>query len=311
MCYNHAAFVEEALFSVVNQTYHHIQLIVVDDASTDDSLTLIKDFIQEFPQTQLITNTDNLGNCRSFNKALTLAKGKYLIDLAADDALLDTRIEKQVTVFESLDDNYGVIFTNALYLDERSQIIGTHYKTNLQGKSKMPVPSGDVYTAILRSYFICTPTMMMRKSVLDKLGGYDENLSYEDFDFWVRSSRKNLYYYLDDILTLKRKVKGSLSTQFYSVRKNEMLASTLMICRKAQQLNQTEAENKALATCVRYHLRQSYFTQNFPLVFEYAQLLKEIDKLDKLTQAILVLSKQKAAITPLYRLYLRLLLKLK
>lgn len=306
LCYNQAAYVKEALFSVVNQTYPNVELIIADDASTDGSLAVIQSFIEQFPQTKLLTNRQNSGNCRTFNQALALARGTYIIDLAADDVLLDTRLEKQVSQFEQLDELYGVGFTNALYMDEQSRVTGYHYPVTADGKAKTAVPSGDVYAEILKRYFICTPTMMMRKSVLDALGGYDEKLSYEDFDFWVRSARRYKYFYVDEPLTMKRRVNGSLSTKFYAAGQNAMLASTLRVCEKAERLNQTPEENAALAICVRYHLRQSFYTQNFELVHQYAALLKRLAPVDRLTQVVVRLSTWKVPVTGLYRGYLKM-----
>ena len=303
LCYNQGAFVEEALFSVINQTYQVLELIVVDDASSDHSISVIQQFIQKHPHIHLISNEQNLGNCRAFNKALAHAKGKYIIDLAADDVLLDTRVEKQVNLFERLDAAYGVIFTNAIYINEKSQVVSYHYPVDNQGHARRQIPAGDVYEAILRKYFICTPTMMMRKSVIDALGGYDANLSYEDFDFWVRSARIYKYSYLDEVLTLKRQVAGSLSTKFYQVRINQLLASTLVVCRKAKALNRSPSEDEALASNVRYHLRQSFYTENFDLVWEYKKLLESVVKTDFITQVILFLSNFKIPLAWLYTLY--------
>jgi glycosyltransferase involved in cell wall biosynthesis len=300
-------FVREALFSVVNQTYPHVELIVVDDASTDDSISNIQLFIDEYPHVQLIVNESNLGNCRSFNLALSKAKGKYIIDLAADDILLDTRIEKQVNCFENLSTDYGVIYTNAIYINEQSVVISTHYPIDEKGKAKRKIPSGDIYKQIMKSYFICTPTMIMRKKILDELGGYDDKLSYEDFDFWVRSARTYKYFYQDEILTFKRKVKGSLSSKFYQRRQNKHLASTLEVCHKAFALNRDSSENLALASTLRYHLRQSFYTQNFDLVFQFASLLKQVDNIDFVTHVILFLSKYEINVWWAYKIYIRFL----
>jgi glycosyltransferase involved in cell wall biosynthesis len=307
LCYNQERFVAEALFSVMNQTYEAIELIVVDDASTDGSVAIIDECLKEHPQVKFMVNKSNLGNCRSFNQALSLASGKYIIDLAADDVLLDTRIEKQVSLFESLDSSYGVIFSNAAYINEQSVVVSHHYQTDSKGRAKKSVPFGDVYEQVLQQYFICTPTMMMCKSVLAELCGYDETLSYEDFDFWVRSSRKYKYAYQDEILTFKRKVKGSLSTKFYQLRQNKLLDSTLIICRKAAKLNRTEGEQEALAKNIRYHLRQSYYTKNYHLVSGYAALLKELSHTDFITQVILWLSTHQISVWGLYKVYLRIL----
>lgn len=309
LCYNQATFVEEALFSVINQTYQILELIVIDDASSDHSVSIIQEFIKKHPHIHFIINEQNLGNCRAFNKALSLSKGKYIIDLAADDVLLDTRVEKQVNLFENLDASYGVIFSNAMYINEQSQVISYHYPVDKQGYARDQIPTGDVYEHILRHYFICTPTMMMRRTLLNELGGYDETLSYEDFDLWVRSARTYKYYYQDEVLTLKRKVAGSLSTKFYQVRANHLLASTLKVCQKAKALNKTPSEDMALAANIRYHLRQSFYTENFHLVFAYHALLQTMAKTDFVTQVILFLSTYEIPVAWMYKWYLKILKK--
>jgi glycosyltransferase involved in cell wall biosynthesis len=305
VCYNQGRFVREALFSVKGQTYPNIELIIVDDGSTDDSVARIRDFLAEFPQTAFIPLPTNRGVCAAFNEGFRQSKGAFLIDLAADDVLLPDRVTRQVVVFGQLGDSWGVVFTDAGLIDEASRHLGYFYPREADGSLRKPVPSGDLYRHVLNGYFICTPTMMSRRAVYEALGGYDESLSYEDFDFWVRSSRTYGYFYLDEVLTLKRRVAGSHSTQFYNRRHNPHLASTLVVCRKAYRLNRTSEEHEALARLVRYYLRQALFTENFQLARAYGDLLGETTDLGPADRFLLLLARCRAPLFPLYRLYLR------
>src|SRR5262245_56075887 len=88
LCYNQAAFVKEAIDSVLTQTYPNIQLIVVDDASTDNSADIIREIASVNPSLQIILLNENLGNCAAFNRALPSVKGEYVIDFAADDVMM-------------------------------------------------------------------------------------------------------------------------------------------------------------------------------------------------------------------------------
>jgi hypothetical protein len=133
-----------------------------------------------------------------------------------------------------------------------------------------------VYPQLLARQFICSPTMLMRRVVLDELGGYDESLSYEDYDFWVRSGRNYRYHYLDEILTAKRQLPHSHTQSFYRLRENAHLQSTLRVCQKAQELNRTTAEDAALAVSVRYHLRLAFFTENFDTARQLYALLQKL-----------------------------------
>src|SRR5690606_15919682 len=115
-------FVEEALASVFAQTYANVEVIIVDDASTDQSVAVIKKMLsgissEQAGSVQTIFLPENLGNCKAFNRGLALAHGKYVVDFATDDVMLPERIEKQVKCFELLDKSYGVVFTEAEYMD--------------------------------------------------------------------------------------------------------------------------------------------------------------------------------------------------
>ena len=255
ICYNHEQFIEECLQSIINQTYKNIELIIVDDFSVDKSREIMLIFSQKNIGINCIFNKYNVGNCRSFNQALKIAKGKYIIDLSTDDVLKPNRIEEQVKKFEE-SDNIGIVFSDAEYIDEYSNWLGLFYKKNQR------IPEGNIYEDILKKSFIMPSSMMIRKSILDKLGGYDENLSYEDFDFWVRSSRRYDYAYVPQILVQQRILNGSHSTKF-TQKHNLLTPSTVQVCEKALLLNETESENQALIIRLKVVLRQCVFTENF------------------------------------------------
>ena len=100
-CYNHSKFVLETLKSVLNQTYDNIEVIVVDDFSTDNSADVISSFMVKHPEIKFIQNHRNLGITKSFNRILKKTKGKYIIDLAADDLLLPNCVMQQVHCFQN------------------------------------------------------------------------------------------------------------------------------------------------------------------------------------------------------------------
>ncbi|HET9054287.1 MAG TPA: glycosyltransferase, partial [Cyclobacteriaceae bacterium] len=209
LCYNQARFVEEAIQSVLNQSYLNVQLIVVDDASTDNSADVIKTVLRAHPEVPFLELPENLGNCKAFNRGLALTKGSFIIDLAADDVLLPDRIEKGVQVLLEKGQTYGVHFSDAEIIDENN----VHLYNHSERFPHYTIPQGDVYAEIIRRYFICPPTVMFTRQVADVLGGYDEALSYEDFDFWIRASRTFNFVYSPDVLVRRRISKDTLGTK--------------------------------------------------------------------------------------------------
>lgn len=268
VCYNHAAFVDEALRSVAGQTWPHIQLIVVDDHSTDHSQDILRRLTATYPHMELLLLEHNMGNCRAFNRGLARAKGEFIIDLSADDLLEPERIARGVALFEAAGPETGIQFSDAILISQEGKELGRH-------SDRFPhatIPQGDVYEHVIRRYFICSPSMMMRKSMLDQLQGYDETLAYEDFDIWVRGSRNYKFVYSPEALVRKRRVSGSLG-QKQSEWRSGHSASTYRVCVKAKALNRTESEWEAWRIRIRYECWNSFRRGSWGLAWQYLQLL--------------------------------------
>ncbi len=291
LCYNQADFVEESIRSVLNQTYTAVELIIVDDGSTDNSREVITQFF-DIKNTQILLLDKNAGNCTAFNKGLNLAKGKYIIDLAADDLLHPNRIAVGVEALENSADDYGVTFCDVLLIDAQTNIIGNHYKRDGADNLLEDVPEGDIYTVLVQRYFVSAPAMMTKRRVYDVLGGYDETLSYEDFDFWVRSSRIFKYKFTDESLVSKRMLKNSLSDQQYK-KGSKQLLSTYTVCEKAFGLNKNEGENQALLKRISYEIRQVIIIGDYEIAEKYLELWERVTGKKPLVYQFLVLLKLK------------------
>ena len=256
LCHNHAPFLREALDSILAQTYPHLEVWLVDDASADDSPAILREYAARHPTWHLQLLSENVGNCRAFNLAFRQSQGEFLIDFATDDVLLPERVAQQVAVFQQADSTVGLVYSNAELIGENGQLLGLHHRPNGHEGLLPPPASGWVFAEVLRRYFISTPTMMLRRACLAQLGGYDETLAYEDFDLWVRASREWQFVYLDIVTTRKRKHPRSMSAKAYR-RHDPYLTSTIRVCGKALALARTPAEYAALATRLRWELRQA------------------------------------------------------
>ena len=275
LCYNHERFVKEAIESVLNQTYPNIQLIIVDDGSIDGSVPIIQKIEDQNPGIKFLSLKKNLGNCKAFNQGWKLATGQFVIDFSTDDVMLPDRIEKQVDFFLRQNDKTGVVFTDAIYIDADGKPFKNHYDHLFNNKLLGHIPVGNIFRDVLTTYFISSPTMMVRKEVLDSLGGYDEELAYEDFDFWVRASRDFHFAFLNEKSTKVRKASGSMSSGWY-VPGDPQLHSTYLVCMKARLLCRDEEDRNALRWRVLYEFKQSVFSGNKIESKLFAQLLKSL-----------------------------------
>lgn len=261
-CYNHENFVIESLNSVINQDYKNIELIIVDDFSSDNSKKVIENWILNHSEITFIANEKNLGITKSFNNALRLAKGKYIIDLAADDILIPNCITLQLKKFEnSRFKNLGIVYGNAELISENGDFISLYFDVETSKKTK----TGNVYLTVLEGFQkICSVSAMVKKSVYEQLNGYDETLVYEDLDFWIRASRVFDFDFIDSVLVKKRIVENSLGNDFY--KKNKAInQSTFLILKKAITLNKNKNEDLAILKRVHYEIVLSWKNHDFDL----------------------------------------------
>lgn len=256
LCHNHAPFLREALDSILAQTYPHLEVWLVDDASTDGSPEILREYAARNPTWHLRLLPENVGNCRAFNQAFFQSEGEFVIDFATDDVLLPTRLTQQVAQFQAAGATVGMVYSNCELIGQDGWPLGLHHRPDGRG-GLLPAPaSGWVFAEVLRRYFISTPTMMMRRACLASLGGYDETLAYEDFDFWVRASRDWQFEYLPALTTRKRKHPRSMSAKAYQAH-DPYLTSTIKVCEKALALVRDAPERAALATRLRWEMRQA------------------------------------------------------
>ena len=268
LCYNHSRYVQEAVESVLNQTYKNVQIIIVDDASTDGSQVVIQKMVESYPTITFLSLKTNQGNCGAFNRGFELAKGDYVIDLAADDVLLPDRIEAGVAEFTHYDSSYAVNFADGELIDEQ----GNHLSFHSDRFSSPSIPQGDIYKDIISRYFVNSPSLMVRKSVLEELHGYDESLAYEDFDFLIRASREFKFCYTPKVLVKKRILSSSMSAGQFK-KGSPQLFSTFKVCEKISKLNRSNEEQWALRNRILYEARKALQVGEFELIFRYLKLL--------------------------------------
>jgi len=131
-CYNHEAYVAEAIESVLAQTFADFELIVIDNGSTDGSRKIIQEF--DDPRIRLLLNDDNQSISKRLNQGVAAARGEYVSILYSDDYFLPDKLARQVAIFSMLDPDYGVVYCPALALNQRTGQQWQHPSFGLSGQ---------------------------------------------------------------------------------------------------------------------------------------------------------------------------------
>lgn len=274
LCFNHQNYVIETIDSVLKQTYSNIEIIIVDDCSLDKSVQEITHFIKDKPEIRFIKNKSNLGINKTFNKAAKFAKGSFLIDLACDDILLPNCVEKQIEAFLKADlKNTAIVFGNSENIDSNGKYLSDYFKTNT---NKSVIDQGLFQTDLIRvlkgGLSINSVSAMMNKKIFDELGGYDESLSFEDLDYWLRSLKLHKIIFIDEILTQKRDLKSSLGSQF--LKKNKTSNALNQSLNKIYSKNIREHKRdknilRAILKRIHYSLIHAAKNKDFRFIFCY------------------------------------------
>ena len=273
LCYNQKPYLEEALNSVFKFKSQDTQVIYIDNGSVDGSQKLFHKIKSSYFFDSVILNKENLGSCKAFNQALKLAKGKYIIDFSCDDIILKS-LSSRIDFFEKLDNHISLTFSNAQTINESAQNIGYHYSVNAAKKSIDPIPEGQVFSRVLKAYYICTPTMMFRTKTLKDIGGYDERLDYEDFDIKTRLARISEFRYDDQVHIGKRIHNTQMSRGFFSnYRGPGMSNSTLIIFKRLQEEISREEDIDSLCKRCLYEGRNAAIF-NYPSKKGFKKILK-------------------------------------
>lgn len=211
VCYNHERFLLNCLESIRGQNYSNLQILLLDDCSKDASAKLIRNWIALHPSLPVtfVANEQNRGLCRTLNCALGLARGKYISMTATDDAWEPGKIAGQVRVMESLPEQVGVLYSDAFQMDESGALLPKRFIESYRHFDRMP--EGGIHDLLWEGNFIPAMATMIRRSVFETVGSYDENLFYEDWEMWLRISEHYDFAYYPTPTARYRIVRTSMS----------------------------------------------------------------------------------------------------
>lgn len=273
-CFNHENYVIDSLNSILAQTYPAIQLIIVDDFSNDLSRDVIEKWLIGHKEKEFlfIKNSKNLGLNKSFNQAYKYAKGEFVMDFSADDILFAEAIANLVFTFQNTTyDHCGIVFGNTKFYT-----LDNNFERDYLPQNERP-PTGHLAEVFQANTFeFCSVSALYKREVYDQLSGYDEDLLYEDLDFWLRATRIFQVDYTSEFIVKRQTTPSSMQSHFFRpLRKRTFLMNwcTFKIMKKAFLENHLDkALNRALLNRVIFYrksLKYNYFLKWQYLILEH------------------------------------------
>ncbi len=204
--YNRADFLPRACDSVMAQTMPANEIIVVDDASADDSVNLIE---KHYPQIKLIRHPFNRGVSAARNSGITQASGEWIALLDSDDEWFPSKLQTQIELLKNMPD-YKICHTNEIWIRDGVRV------NQMQKHQKQ---GGDLFQRSLALCLISPSSVLIHRSVFEEVGLFDRTLlACEDYDFWLRTCSRYLVLYSKEALLIKYGGhKDQLSKKFWGM----------------------------------------------------------------------------------------------
>jgi len=243
--YNHQHYVSQTITSVLDQTWPEIDLIVIDDASSDNSSSVIRKIFDKRGGFRFIHRKKNMGLISSLNQGLKMAKGKYFCELASDDFLPLDSIEKRIRFFMTHHNNVAIfadavlvkdnMLTDSLLLDDKRRCL-----------FKQPDPLPYLLKGVLPIF----STGMFQTEILKEIGGFDPIYQcYEDLEMPILLCSVGKVGYMDEPVLCRRHHAMNTSSITATIRTDKVLCYEKLLC---------NSDMAPYTPLIRYQLRRSY-----------------------------------------------------
>lgn len=219
--YNGESFIAQCLRSVMSQTYVNLEIIVIDDCSTDDTPLVLKAINDD--RLRVLTNETNVGLTASLNEGLLYAKGSYIARLDADDLCCVDRIEKQVDYFRKYSDTV-LLGTKAEYINREGDVI------NLSNNFKPCTSWAIRFWLCFDNPFIHSSVMFKRDILIEEIQGYNSEFrTNQDLELWSRIVTKYPNQCINmDVPLIKYRVTLESISNHYTFQAKELVQNVCL-----------------------------------------------------------------------------------
>ncbi len=220
--YNGEDFLDRSIKSVLRQTYQNWELLLIDDGSEDDSARIIERYLED-DRIKFLKNDSNSGISATRNKGINNSNGEYIALLDQDDEWFADKLQKQVKALNGLGYDYGLIYSNLEVRFDNGDV--TERKKEIEPE---PTIIENLELMLLRN-LISSPTVLIRKEVLDDVGLFDDSIKWggDDYDLWIRIAHKYKFFYIDEVLCIRHEHQKN-----YSADKKRMMLRTIELAEK-------------------------------------------------------------------------------
>ena len=219
--YNRERSIGRAISAVLAQTYGNIEIVVVDDASSDGTAGRVAEI--DHPKVRLVRHTHNRGAAAARNSGVAAANGAWVAFQDSDDDWLPEKIARQVRHMAGLPADYVATFCTKIdYGCDQNRRYGNRL-VSCMPDPRETIESGDLHARLLRGNIIGPQTVLVSKAAFAEAGGFDERLrNNEDWDFFIRLSARGKIGFLDDPLVVVLMSEDGIS------RKNRSSAASFV-----------------------------------------------------------------------------------
>ncbi len=257
--WNSENFVQQSIESILSQTFKDFEFIIIDDCSTDNTLSAIRAFAKKDKRIKLIRNTKNIGLTKSLNKALALSKGEYIARQDADDYSHPQRLSIQ-NDFLDTHKNISLVGTSATIIDDKGLSLCTR---------QVITGSNNIKQVLQKENCLFHGSILFRKSDVQEIGNYREFLTYgQDYDLYLRLCEKKNIDNINTPLYFWR-----LSPQGISVKKqahHELFGRLIKLFNKERMLKGKDSYSESF---IKKELQALNTTKQRTVSYEYKRTL--------------------------------------
>lgn len=246
LSWNHAEFIQESIESIVSQDYADFEVLCIDNGSTDSTPELVAQACEQARiPTRFIPNPSNIGIAPAFNQGLAQCDSEFVIGFSGDDRFLPGRISLQANVLSNSAASIGMTWSGVQLIDETGRPLRDASGTPVVDTASILKNQHDQYRNLLKGHRPPAPGVMIRRSALDTVGKFNEEIPVEDYEMWLRMRPQFPFLFVDAVVAEYRR-HGTNTTARAKFMAQAMLTSLL-----AAQERQPGLEADLLAECIR------------------------------------------------------------